>query len=483
MQKIKKDLHSDDDEVWNEIPDGECPGAADTMLTDSTFIENAERDYIFNFAPGEGSKPISIFLEPHSEEKCFPGIYCGQRRATNEERICKVTYGEIVKSELRNVDRRAACCVENIFFKTEALQMKTIQDQSCVALRKVKVTNKVTAKDVRGDKISELIHHDKAYKCLAKVRGSPPYFEQVSKDLKAMIRQLGPATLFLTLSAAETQWTDLLKMLGKINEGKVYSDEDIENMTWLDKCKLINQDPVTCARHFDSRVSHFVNIFIKSDNFILPGVTDYFYRVEFQQRGSPHIHMMIWMKNTPRYGIQSNEEICHFVDSLISCESGTANSDLNTHVINLQQHRYRHSHTCRKNNQNVCRFHFPRYVMPETVLLEPFDENERENLKVKYQADVERIKLLLDDANLYDLETFEQLLEVLGMSFDLYLNAIKSTLNVPTIFLKRNTTDTRVNNYNPHLLLAWQANIDIQFVLDTHVQPILPHMLLKVSVV
>ena len=101
--------------------------------------------------------------------------------------------------------------------------------------------------------------------------------------------------------------------------------------------------------------------------------------------------------------------------------------------------------------------------MPETVLLEPFDENERKNLKVKYQADVERIKLLLDDANLYDLETFEQFLEVLGMSFELYLNAIKSTLNVPTIFLKRNTTDTRVNNYNPHLLLPWQANIDIQF--------------------
>lgn len=31
-------------------------------------------------------------------------------------------------------------------------------------------------------------------------------------------------------------------------------------------------------------------------------VADWFYRVEYQQRGSPHIHMLIWLEDAPVYG-------------------------------------------------------------------------------------------------------------------------------------------------------------------------------------
>lgn len=30
-------------------------------------------------------------------------------------------------------------------------------------------------------------------------------------------------------------------------------------------------------------------------------MSDWFYRVEYQQRGSPHIHMMIWIENAPAF--------------------------------------------------------------------------------------------------------------------------------------------------------------------------------------
>ena len=49
----------------------------------------------------------------------------------------------------------------------------------------------LTAQDVKGSAVDELIHHDKAYKSLSNIKGSPPYFEKVSKDLFAMIRHLG----------------------------------------------------------------------------------------------------------------------------------------------------------------------------------------------------------------------------------------------------------------------------------------------------
>ena len=41
---------------------------------------------------------------------------------------------------------------------------------------------------------------------LRALRGSPPSFEKAKKDIFAMIRQLGPVTLFCSFSPAEAQW-------------------------------------------------------------------------------------------------------------------------------------------------------------------------------------------------------------------------------------------------------------------------------------
>lgn len=43
-------------------------------------------------------------------------------------------------------------------------------------------------------------------------------------------------------------------------------------------------------------------------------ITDFFYRVEFQQRGSPHIHILVWIENAPKFEKYSDEEIIDFVD-------------------------------------------------------------------------------------------------------------------------------------------------------------------------
>ena len=211
-----------------------------------------------------------------------------QKRPANNDRPVRVTYGDIVKSELRNADGRAASNIENLFFKTKKLQMKTLLNQGQLALRKVKVQNKnLTVRNVKGDAAKSLIHQDKAYTFLASIRGSPPYFQKVSKDLFATIKQLGQATFFITLSAAESRWKQLLRILGRVVDEKQYTDQELEDLTWDDKCRLIQSHPITCARHFDFSVSKFVSVFMHSKCHSLSENEDYFYRVEYQQRGSP----------------------------------------------------------------------------------------------------------------------------------------------------------------------------------------------------
>lgn len=88
-------------------------------------------------------------------------------------------------------------CIEYIFFMAKKLQMKLLLGPSQVALQKCKVGNRtITAGQLKTPEgIANLINHE-GYKFLRALRGSPPYFEKVKKDLFAMIRRLGPASLF-----------------------------------------------------------------------------------------------------------------------------------------------------------------------------------------------------------------------------------------------------------------------------------------------
>ena len=103
-----------------------------------------------------------------------------------------------------------------------------------------------------------------------------------------MIRHLSLPTWFMSLSAADTRWTDLLRMLARLNDDIEYSEEGIENLSWQEKTKLVQKDPVTCFRYFDHRVQEFLNTVLKSSCEPIGKVKDFFYRAEFQQRGSPH---------------------------------------------------------------------------------------------------------------------------------------------------------------------------------------------------
>ena len=188
------------DDQWSE-DEAEIPaGTTDSMLTASDFVSNNEKQEIYNFAPGEGNKPFNVFRDQFSEEMAYPGIFLGQKRPDDKERLRNVHYSEICKSELRRSDRRAAMCVENIFFKAKKLQMKFLIGQSQIALRKNKVGNRTLTAGV----LQNLINHDDGFRFLKTLRGSPLYFEKAKKDLFAMIRQLGPASLFCSFSSAET---------------------------------------------------------------------------------------------------------------------------------------------------------------------------------------------------------------------------------------------------------------------------------------
>ena len=115
-------------------------------------------------------------------------------------------------------------------------------------------------------------------------------------------------------------------------------------MSWQEKSDLIQKDPVTCARNFEHMVQLFIKDVLKCTAMPLGEIADSFYGVEFQQRGSPHIHALFWVKGAPAYGKASDDTVVHFVNKYVTCIN--SQSDEMKDLVNLQVHR--HAKTCKK---------------------------------------------------------------------------------------------------------------------------------------
>ena len=97
-------------------------------------------------------------------------------------------------------------------------------------------------------------------------------------------------------------------------------------------------------------------------------------RIEFQQKGSPHVHSLVWIENAPKYGISPLNEFIEFIDRTITCKIPNTDSLLSDGEIDLQRHK--HTHTCYKRKSfRRCRFRIPYPPMVQTQVLEPLDFN------------------------------------------------------------------------------------------------------------
>lgn len=466
-QNAVNEIHQTEDDksenIEDHVNDQAYAGNCDTLLHPADF---REFNRILNIAPAEGNHPLSIFQDKFSEFLCFPTIYCGQPREDNNDREIPLHYSTICKWELRNVDRRVAQNITNLFYKLKKVQIKQIADKVSLALRKCKMKDKkLTVREVLSeDSVNEIMRLNEGYKVLRTLRGSPPYWERAKKDIYAMIRQLGIPTWFCSFSSAETKWLPLLRCLGLLIDKKDYSDTDLLNMPWLEKCRLIKSDPITCSRYFDHKVQMFINNVLRSQSSPIGKISDFFYRVEFQQRGSPHIHMLVWVQDALILSKGNDEEVVNFIDSYVTCKKNGEIEDL----VNYQTHR--HAPTCRKKGQGVCRFGFPLPPLDKTMILYGLKRKTKEYEKAR--EDYDKILLALEELKLGNETSFtlEEFLQSLKLSYSEYLLALASNIKEgqAKVFLKRNTSEIRINNYNDTLLKCWEANMDIQYILDPY---------------
>lgn len=193
-------------------------------------------------------------MDKYCEELAFPTIWYGHKRSCSPN--VKLSYEEHILSEIRRSDRRAVR-PDHLLFVHKKSQLKQLCSNINIALKKVTQNSSITASQALSDGyIDGIIKNDLAFKFLVNITGSPPYWEEVKKNVFAMIRQLGVFTLFITMSAAETHWPELLRILKRTVDKE--DNANVSDLNFMEISRLIRSDPAVFGRLIDFKVEVFV---------------------------------------------------------------------------------------------------------------------------------------------------------------------------------------------------------------------------------
>lgn len=292
----ENDAESNNDNVNEAETNNEEPEIEDEPLNAGTTesILTSDNDFTIRLAPGEGRTPISVLTDKDSDFLSFPKVYYGHKL----EGSASVSYSSLAKSVVRRFDRRAALRPDLLLYMDRKCLLTKMSSNISTILRKRNSNGTdgtpLTAKDMSNeDYITNLLNKDQAFKTFSGIRSSSEYWKNQKKNSLAMIRQLGVPTLFVTVSAAETKWNELLCILKKVIDDDVMTEEEAEQLTYDEKARLLQSDPITTARYFDHRFRELKKTWMdKEGPFAGYIINEYFFRVEFQHRGKFNITML-----------------------------------------------------------------------------------------------------------------------------------------------------------------------------------------------
>jgi len=159
-----------------------------------------------------------------------------------------------------------------------------------------------------------------------------------------------------------------------------------------------------------------------------------------------------------------------FFSKYISVEIPQNDELLKVLVPKLQTHS--HSVACSKHKNDSCRFHLPKTTIKSYIFASPSPNiaNDSDCTSIlKYKRDI--LKPVFDalHSNSYSSDIFlTEFLEKLNIDINEYHHAFSIGVKGLSYVIKQKLCEKFINNYNPIILKAWQAKMDIQPVLNTY---------------
>lgn len=248
----------------------------------------------------ENKHPVSFMTDKQCEELAFPVLFPKGRYGYTAEREIMLSPVKYFNARLLHYSGRFATNPEYLFFAQFIIEQKKVSDSINIALKKVH-GHSVTAAQLRSNPqgLQNLICQDQAYLFLRQIPGTPPYWQKFMYEVVAMVKQLGIPTWFMTLSCADLRWPELFQIIAKMQRKKM-TIEELDALSYNERCQMLNTNPVIVAKHFQYRVETFFKEVLLSKANPIGKIVYYALHIEFQMRGSPHLHALIWTSDCPK---------------------------------------------------------------------------------------------------------------------------------------------------------------------------------------
>jgi DNA replication protein DnaC len=476
-EELPNDDDSDGD--FHEEQEHEKRKAKMSIEPSSTCVQFDQLDEaVFGIAPGENSRPNYILFDEQFEVKCFPDFFPKAGGSFHAyERKPKLQLRRYVNQRLLNHDARFSHDKEYIFSMQYLVELKQLEEDKNVYLRNHSFSggNKsINASMMRNATfVDNLVSKDHAYKFMRNVRGTPAYWQRQLFETLAIFNQIGKPTWFLTLSAAEHLWPEMLQAIGCVY-GQHFTVEQVMNMNHAQRSKLLRRNPVTTIQMWKNRLESFFNIYIKNDKACPLGkIMDYIIKIEFQARGSPHAHVLLWAEDAPTIGLDADEMICDYVDKFCSgmllenwedAPDDSSTEELETLVRRVQMHK--HNPMCRASKKSKCRHSFPKLASLRTVITRPDIAVQLTTEEKRANDDI--LSKVKEEIENDPMQSLEEVCDKCSIDPEDYMNAVIASETSQTIILKREPKDVFVNNYNPKVISLWKANMDLQYCADKY---------------
>ena len=201
-----------------------------------------------------------------------------------------------------------------------------------------------------------------------------------------MLHSLGIPTWFLTLSAADLHWPEMIQAVA-LQLGRRLFRDDVMKMSIAQRSTYVRQNRITGVHMFQLRLESFFSQYLLNNAHPLGHITDYVIKIEFQMRGSPHAHCLLWVKDAPKTNQHADDDVCRFIDKYITAiiPKGICERQNDVNIMkSLQTHT--HSDYCCRNKS--CRFGFPNPPASKTVISwEPTEEDKAHDI-INYAKDI-----------------------------------------------------------------------------------------------
>ena len=277
--------------------------AVPDLMADQTELERAQAAIQFRTTklsvPSFRQTPISEWNRQCVFRMAFPSLFPDGKGDFYLPREHQFTLKEWIRHLLRYHDKRFArhprfrYVVFNTLLRADA---KVKASYLC---------RKVNGEDISLEDLNDLVERgdptliNRITRSAEQIRGTRPYWGYEGRLLESKVLNLCCPHLFFTFSAADLQWHDLRVQMPDFERLFELSEQE----QYRAAARNLTDNPHIAAAYLVKRFELFFSCVIKK----LFDVQDYWYRFEWQDRGSGHIHGFLWLNGPPQPNTDTEE--------------------------------------------------------------------------------------------------------------------------------------------------------------------------------